>query len=84
MTADVLSWERSIPPDEPWPGCRRCMFFQRDVSCIAFPQRIPIMIASGDIDHLVMRPGQIGTTVFTPQEDAPDGIPQASRLTASS
>ena len=30
--------------------------------------RIPIAIASGDIDHLVVRPGQIGRCVFEPTE----------------
>lgn len=39
------------------------------MSCIAFPDRIPIAIASGEVDHLVVRPGQVGDTVFTPLTD---------------
>jgi hypothetical protein len=47
------------------------------MSCAAYPTRIPIIIASGDVDHLVVRPGQVGDTVFEPRVptvDA-DGIP---------
>ena len=34
--------------------------------CIAYPQRIPFMIISGQTDHMIPRPGQVGDTVFTP------------------
>jgi hypothetical protein len=34
---------------------------------VAFPHRIPVQIVSGEIDHLVVRPGQVGDTVFAPR-----------------
>ena len=34
------------------------------MTCTAFPGRIPIEIASGELDHLVIRPGQVGETIF--------------------
>jgi hypothetical protein len=37
------------------------------MTCVAFPHRIPIQIVSGEIDHLVVRPGQVGDTVFEPR-----------------
>lgn len=33
---------------------------------MAYPDGIPFPIASGQVDHLVPRPGQVGDTVFTP------------------
>jgi hypothetical protein len=30
------------------------------------------MIASGEVDHLVVRPGQVGDTVFAPRDRAAD------------
>ncbi len=36
--------------------------------CIAFPDRIPLAIISGEIDHLVPRPGQVGDVVFEATE----------------
>jgi hypothetical protein len=46
------------------------------MSCAAYSQRIPLVIASGEVDHLVMRPGQVGDTVFEPRvaEPGPDGV----------
>ena len=46
-----------------WPGCRYCVHW-RAGRCAAYPERIPLVILSGEIDHLVPRPGQIGTTTF--------------------
>jgi hypothetical protein len=60
-------WKRSIPRDQLWGGCRACVHFRKDLSCVAFPYRIPIQIASGEIDHLVVRPGQVGDTIFEPK-----------------
>jgi hypothetical protein len=59
-------WKRSVPRDQSWGGCRKCAHFRNDGTCVAFPERIPIQIASGEIDHLVVRPGQVGDTVFEP------------------
>jgi hypothetical protein len=41
--------------------------------CAAFPDRIPLAIFSGEVDHLVVRPGQIGDTVFEIAEQ-PSGL----------
>lgn len=41
-----------------------CEHFRRDMTCTAFPSRIPIEIASGQFDHLAARPGQVGSTMF--------------------
>jgi hypothetical protein len=57
-------WQRSTPRTERWGGCRVCKHFRPDMTCAAYPQRIPIVIASGEVDHLVVRPGQVGDTVF--------------------
>jgi hypothetical protein len=32
--------------------------------CAAYPDGIPFAIASGQVDHLVPRPGQVGDIVF--------------------
>ena len=62
----MADWIRSIPRDQRWGGCRRCIHFRRDGTCAAYPAQIPIPIASGEVDHLVVRPGQVGDTVFAP------------------
>ncbi len=58
------NWERSAG-FEAWPGCLGCGHYRRS-RCQAFPDGIPLPIASGEIDHLVPRPGQVGDTVFEP------------------
>src|SRR5262249_34373491 len=60
----MADWERSEGFEE-WPGCRGCVHYNR-MRCVAYPDRIPLIIASGEVDHLVARPGQIGNTVFAP------------------
>ena len=65
----MADWVRFIPEDEDWGGCRLCVHDRRDGTCVAFPEQIPIVIASGDVDHLVVRPGQVGDTVFEPRPD---------------
>ena len=62
----MADWNRSIPRSELWGGCRACVHFRKDTTCAAYPDGIPIVIASGDVDHLVVRPGQVGDTVFEP------------------
>jgi hypothetical protein len=52
------------------------------MSCVAFPDRIPIVIASGEVDHLVVRPGQVGDTVFTPLMDKEARRREADRVAA--
>jgi hypothetical protein len=59
-----MTWERSDDYAE-WPGCRYCVHWRAGV-CAAYPDRIPLVILSGEIDHLVPRPGQVGTTTFEP------------------
>jgi hypothetical protein len=62
-----VSWERS-DGFEDWPGCFGCAHLRRGgrAHCAAYPDGIPFAIASGEIDHLVPRPGQIGETLFEP------------------
>src|SRR3712207_3768602 len=66
----MADWERSIPRTERWGGCRQCLHFRPDTTCAAYPHRIPIAIASGEVDHLVVRPGQVGDIVFAPRPTA--------------
>lgn len=63
----MADWNRSIPRTDLWGGCRACAHFRRDITCVAFPDGIPIVIASGDVDHLVVRPGQVDDTIFEPR-----------------
>ena len=63
MTAD---WTRS-PGYDGWPGCRQCVHLRDDgESCTAYPAGIPLPIASGQVDHLVERPGQVAGVIFHP------------------
>jgi hypothetical protein len=57
-------WKPSDLNDRIWGGCRLCRHFRPDFTCVSYPQRIPLIIASGEVDHLVVRPGQVGDTVF--------------------
>ena len=66
-------WERSIPPDQSWGGCRACKHLRPGTRCAAFPDRIPLAVFSGEVDHLVVRPGQVGNTVFELAEQ-PSGL----------
>jgi hypothetical protein len=59
-----MDWERS-PDYDRFQGCRFCVHW-RAARCAAYPERIPIVILSGEVDHLVPRPGQVGDTVFEP------------------
>jgi hypothetical protein len=43
------------------------------MTCAAYSDRIPLAIASGEVDHLVVRPGQVGETVFELVEN-PTGL----------
>lgn len=60
----MANWERS-ESFASWNGCRNCGHF-RGNRCVAYPNGIPFLIASGQVDHLVTRPGQVGDTVFAP------------------
>jgi hypothetical protein len=73
MTERRPTWERSIPRDQPWGGCWTCGHFRPGFRCAAFPDRIPLPIFSGEVDHLVVRPGQVGDTVFKVAE-RPTGL----------
>jgi len=53
-----LDWEPSARNEE-WPGCRHCAHF-RKTHCDAYPDRIPILFLSGEIDHMIPRPGDHG------------------------
>lgn len=65
---DGLSWKRSIARGVTWGGCLACRHFRPDVTCVAYPDRIPLLIASGEVDHLRPRPGQVGETAFEIEE----------------
>jgi hypothetical protein len=64
MSDRPVTSERSIPRDQSWGGCRLCRHFQPPFTCAAFPNGIPMAIASGDVDHLVPRPGQVDDILF--------------------
>jgi hypothetical protein len=55
---------------EEWLGCFECKHLRPDEGavCDAFPQGIPIEIASGQIDHLEPRKGDHGIQ-FEPRKD---------------
>ena len=63
----MADWKRS-EGFEDWPGCLGCAHRRRGrhVSCLAYPDVIPFAIASGQVDHLVPRPGQVGDIVYEP------------------
>ena len=73
MTSQEPDWDRSVPDDQNWGGCRACRHFRLDMTCAAYPARIPLIIADGQVDHLVVRPGQVGDTVFAVNEH-PTGL----------
>ena len=60
-----MNWEPSDQADE-FGGCHSCVHYQRGGRCTAFPKRIPLPIFAGDIDHMVVRPGQTGSDIFEP------------------
>jgi hypothetical protein len=60
-----VNWEPSDHADE-FGGCRFCTHYQGGGRCTAFPTRIPLPIFAGDIDHMIVRPGQTGGDVFAP------------------
>jgi hypothetical protein len=41
-----------------------CVHYQGQGRCTAFPTRIPLPIFAGDVDHMIVRPGQTGDDVF--------------------
>jgi hypothetical protein len=61
-----MTWEPSERFGE-WQGCRGCAHY-RQARCVAYPERIPLVILSGEVDHMVPRPGQVGDTVFEPMD----------------
>lgn len=61
-----MNWEPSERFDE-WPGCFECAHYRYN-RCAAFPERIPLLILSGEVDHMVSRPGQVGEIVFEPMD----------------
>ena len=60
-----MNWEPS-PQSDAFGGCRLCLHYQGGGRCTAFPTRIPLPIFAGDIDHMVVRPSQVGDEVFEP------------------
>lgn len=60
----MTEWQPSDRFEE-WQGCLGCALYRRG-RCEAYPERIPLIILSGEVDHMVPRPGQVGDTVFEP------------------
>src|SRR5438067_9859956 len=60
------NWERSVPQGTSWGNCRVCRHFRPDRTCSAYPEPIPSIIASGEVDHLSIRLGQLGGDAFEP------------------
>ena len=60
------AWEPSAQFVE-WQGCIGCARYRRG-RCDAYPERIPLIILSGEADHMVPRPGQVGDIVFEPMD----------------
>lgn len=62
-----MNWDKS-PGFEEWPGCLGCAHLRRGrrAHCPAYPNGMPFPIVSGQVDHLVPRPGQVGDTVYEP------------------
>ena len=46
-----------------WQGCLGCAH-NRYSRCAAYPRGIPLEIISGEVDHLIPRPGQVDEIVF--------------------
>ncbi len=64
MSGRRPNWERTVPRGQSWGSCADCMHLGPQMTCSAFPDRIPLAIVSGEVDHLVVRPGQVGDTIF--------------------
>jgi len=60
------NWEPSDRFKE-WEGCLGCAHWQGS-HCIAYPMYIPLPLISGQVDHMVPRPGQVGDVVFEPMD----------------
>jgi hypothetical protein len=88
------NWEGSLPRSQRWGGCNLCRHARPDNTCAPYPGGIPIIIGSGEVGHLVPRPGQVGDTVFELVSDptplqarllraaAKDGLPGAAEALA--
>lgn len=48
-------------------GCQFCIHFQRNLTCAAFPNGIPMAIVSGQMAHDRPLEGQQNQTVFEPK-----------------
>ena len=59
------NWDPSPNLDD-YVGCLGCAHRRlgKRLHCAAYPEGIPFAIISGQVDHLVPRPGQVGDTVF--------------------
>lgn len=61
-----MNWEPSARFEE-WPGCFECALY-RYGRCAAYPKAIPLAILSGQVDHMVPRPGQVAELVYEPMD----------------
>jgi len=64
-----------------WGGCRACLHLHLDgVTCNAYPDGIPLLIASNEADHMIVRPGQRGGILFAAIYVEPLLVEEARRL----
>jgi hypothetical protein len=61
-----VNWEPSEHFAE-WQGCLGCAHY-RHGRCAAYPRGIPIQLISGQVDHMVPRPGQVEGILFEPMD----------------
>lgn len=73
MSEQEPNWERTVPRDQSWGGCRACRHLQPGEWCDAYPDGIPQIIFDGQVDHLIVRPHQVGPAVFEVNEH-PTGL----------
>jgi hypothetical protein len=78
-----MNWERSDRFEE-WQGCRGCAHYQR-ARCIAYPDGIPLLLLSGEVDHMILRTNGLGRIRTDPTASA-DGTSRSgtARLTLAS
>jgi hypothetical protein len=63
----MADWQRSAEFAQ-WPGCGECRYLDLgNIACAAYPNEIPLPIMSGEVDHMVERPGQTPGILFEPR-----------------
>lgn len=68
----IDGWEPS-PDAKDFRGCNTCILLLETGGCRAYPTGMPIAIASGEVDHMQVRPGQVGNFIY-------ESVPSASKI----